>query len=232
MKEYEKLQVNKLINKIRNIMKIIGIKKKRLIMMTILISGFSFMLQAQESSWEKQRAQYLKKQLELTEEQADQIYEALTIGAQERQDIKENTTGNALKKTLWQVDKKQNDRISSILTPSQNKKLKELREQEKMGIQKTVQQMNVPTNPLSNQWAKQRSQYLKKELGLTDEQTDRVYEELATATEREKSIKEKTTGDVQKNALWNNEKERNNRLSEILTPQQAKNLEELRRKGK
>ncbi len=208
-------------------MKTIEMKKRNLVTIIMLLCGLCFMVQAQENNWAKQRSQYLKKQLELTDEQASQIEEALTEGFLEKEKIKENATGDVEKRTLWQVDKKQNDRIASILTPEQNTKLKELREQEKTQRQKNSQQKIASSNKVASQWAKQRSQHYKKELGLTDEQTGKVYEELAAHEKRVKAIKENTAGDEQKKALWQNTQEQHDRLFGILTPLQVKDLKEL-----
>lgn len=211
-------------------MKTMKMKKRNLVTMILLFCGLCVMVHAQENSWAKQRSQYLKKQLELTDEQTAQIYEVLTDGARERQEIKENITGDELKRANWRVTKKQNERIASTLTPEQNVKLKELREQEKTNIQENNQQKIASSNKVTSQWAKRRSQHYKKELGLTDEQTDKVYEELAAHEKRAKAIRENTAGDEQKKALWRNTKEQHDRLFEILTPQQVKDLKELWKK--
>lgn len=211
-------------------MKTMKMKKRNLVTMIMLFCGLCVMVQAQENTWAKQRSQYLKKQLELTDEQTSQIEEVLTDGVLEKEKIKENASGDARKKALWQVDKKQNDRIASILTPEQNMKLKELREQEKTKVQGNTQQKVASSNKVTSQWAKRRSQHYKKELDLTDEQTDKVYEELAAHEKRAKAIRENTAGDEQKKALWRNTKEQHDRLFEILTPQQVKDLKELWKK--
>ena len=211
-------------------MKTMKMKKRNLVTMIMLFCGLCVMVQAQENTWAKQRSQYLKKQLELTDKQTDQILEAFIDAGRERQEIKENITGDELKRANWRVTKKQNDRIASILTPEQNAKLKELQEQEKTKAQGNEQQKVASSNKVTSQWAKRRSQHYKKELDLTDEQTDKGYEELAAHEKRAKAIRENTAGDEQKKALWRNTKEQHDRLFEILTPQQVKDLKELWKK--
>ena len=63
-------------------------------------------------------------------------------------------------------------------------------------------------------WAERRSQQYKKELSLTDEQTDRVYEVLLESAKKATGIRESTTGDVQRKAIQQNAQERNNKVFE------------------
>lgn len=210
-------------------------KKSGLLMMIVFFCTFCFIAQAQqkgaEDVWAKKRSEYYKKELTLTDGQTDKIYEVLFVSAKEANDIKETIDGDALKKALWRNGQKRNNDILKILTPQQANDLKKLwsgefrRENNRQ--QESVEQKEDSSNDVPTKWVKQRTQQYRKELGLTDEQTDKVYEELLAAEKRAKEIKETITGDAQKKALRQNGKERNDRIFEILTPQQIDDLKKL-----
>ncbi len=78
-----------------------------------------------------------------------------------------------------------------------------------------------------NTWAKNRTQYYKKELSLTDEQTNKVYEVMFAAVQKAQEIRQSKEGDEQKIALWRNGQDRNEKLFQILTPEQTRKIKAL-----
>ena len=212
--------------------------KGNLVVIFMFLSTFCFMAQAQqkgsEDTWAERRSQQYKKELSLTDEQTDRVYEVLLESAKKATGIRESTTGDVQRKAIQQNAQDRNNKVFEILTPQQVKDLKEFWSRElrkgNNSQQENVRQKETSSNTASNKWAKTRAQQYQKELGLSDEQADKVYEELASGAERAKEIRENTTGDVQKKALWKNSDERNKRIFEILTPRQVEDLKEFWRK--
>lgn len=219
-------------------MRTFKLTKGNLLMMIMFLSTSCFMAQAQqkgsEDTWAKRRSQQYKKELSLTNEQTDKVYEVLFESSKKATGIRESTTGDAQKKAMQQNAQERKNKVFEILTPQQIKDLKELWSRElrkgSNSQQENVRQKENSSNVTSNKWAKTRSQQYQKELGLSDEQADKVYKEIAAGAERAKEIRENTTGDVQKKALWKNGDELNKRIFEILTPRQVEDLKELWRK--
>lgn len=216
-------------------MKTVNIKNSSFCMMiVVLLCSLGFAVQAQESNWAKQRSQQLKNQLGLTEEQSNQIYEALATGERKKKEIRENTGGDKPKMTVWQIDKEQNDKIASILTAEQNEKLKQLREQANNKGQAKAQETQQATASSGavpyHKWSDEYSKRLKKELDLTDEQTQQLYTLLATLSLKRKEVKETQEGDEQKKALWRIDKEQRDGIAAILTPVQREKLKEFQAK--
>jgi len=113
-------------------MKTVNIKTRNLFtIIAVFFFSLCFTVQAQEYTWARQRSQYLKKQLGLTEQQADQLYEAYVTQEQKKKEIEGSTTGAEQKKAIWQNNQATKNKIASILTPEQHEKLKDLQAEEK-----------------------------------------------------------------------------------------------------
>lgn len=80
----------------------------------------------------------------------------------------------------------------------------------------------------NDKWIAGQVSYYTKNLNLTDKQKKAVNELLVVTVDQGEEIKKTKTGDEQKKALWYLAKERNDKLSEILTREQNEKLKELK----
>jgi len=81
--------------------------------------------------WSDEYSKRLKKELDLTEGQTQQLYTLLATLSLKRKEVKETQEGDDQKKALWRIDKEQRDGIAAILAPVQREKLKEFQAQQR-----------------------------------------------------------------------------------------------------
>lgn len=81
-------------------------------------------------------------------------------------------------------------------------------------------------------WIKGRTNYYTKHLDLTEEQSKQVYGFLSESTKNAAEIKEILKGEEQKKALWQNQKELERKMKNILTDEQKQKLKELEQREK
>lgn len=83
----------------------------------------------------------------------------------------------------------------------------------------------------ADRWAKQETERYVRELELTEDQAVKVHEILLTTAKKAEEIKEKLTGDAQKQAIWKNTNERHKQLQAVFTPEQQKKFKEMTEGG-
>jgi Spy/CpxP family protein refolding chaperone len=216
-------------------MRTIKLTKKNLVMVVMFLFTFCFMVQAQqkgaEEAWAQKHSQNYQEELDLTEEQANKFYGILLEFAKERNKIlEENISADRQKKAIWLRNKEQKDKMLTVLTPEQKGKIEALWSGDTKKENKSQQVISTPEVP--NNWAKYHANRLKDQLGLSDEQTDQMYEVLTSGAQKKQMIRETKQGNEQKEALKQITKEQNDRIASILTPEQNKKLRELRKQRK
>ncbi len=213
-------------------MRTIKLIKRNLVMVIMFLSTFCFMVQAQqkgtEESWAQKHAQNYQEELELTQEQTDKFYEILLEFAKERNKILEKNMGaDEQKKAIWRRNKEQKDKMLAILASEQKERIEAFWRGDSK--REAVSQKVVSAPEVTNNWAKNHANRLKDQLGLSDEQTDQMYEVLASGAQKKEMITETKRGDEQKEALKQLTKEQNGRIASILTAEQNEKLKESRK---
>ena len=216
-------------------MRTIKLAKRNLVIVIMLLSTFCFMVQAQqkgaEGDWAQKHAQNYQEELDLTQEQTNEFYEILLEFAKERNKILEKNMGaDEQKKAIWRRNKEQKDKMLLILTSEQKEKIEAFWKGDSK--KEIVSQKAVSAPVVTNNWAKNHANRLKDQLGLSDQQTEQMYEVLASGSQKKQMITETKRGDEQKEALKQLTKEQNGRIASILTPEQNEKLKESRKQRK
>lgn len=98
-------------------------------------------------------------------------------------------------------------------------------------IQTTTEQQVPKSTGLSSGvegWVRGRTNYYTKNLGLNAQQSNQIYEFLTETAKRGAEIRERLTGDEQKKASWQNGKEFERKMRNILSAEQKQKLKELK----
>ena len=140
----------------------------------------------------------------------------------------------AKKEKIQAIAEKRHEALEDILTADQLKELKE-KEQEKMAKREEMMEKRKKEKMMTpEERAKKKTDHLKEELSLTDDQYNKVYDLTVKVSEKIDVIKKDDTMDEarKKEFIHGNMKDFENEMSKILTAEQFKSFQDLRKKHK
>lgn len=181
-------------------------------------------LEAKKSPEERAKimTENLAKDVDLSEEQKSKIE---AINEQYIADLKaikadESKDEEQKREAVKEVRKNWKNAVEAELTEEQKAKLKELRAEHKGQLKLSPEER-----------AEKKTAYLKAELGLSEEQTEKVRELNLIVAQKIAAIKsnESLTEEQKKQFIAGNKKDFKKALSTILTKEQMKKFEELKK---
>lgn len=203
---------------------------------------FAFALTAQEKSKatpeeraEKMTAKMAEK-YELDGDKKDQLSKINSEFMESINEVKDDTSlsRDQKKAKIETIVEKRHKDLESVLTAEQLEELKKV-EKEKMDQKmQAAQQRKMEMKMTPEEHAKKKTDHLKEELALTDDQYNKVYELSLKVSEKIEAIKKDDTMDQErkKKFIHGNMKDFHNEMKSILTAEQFEKFEALKDKHK
>ncbi|MFZ9029130.1 MAG: hypothetical protein ACO2Z9_08960 [Crocinitomicaceae bacterium] len=216
-------------------------KLKNLILtgVAVAITVIATAQEKEKKSPEERATQMTEKMAEAFEiegEKKDKL-EAINLKfVKEIQQVKEDTTieKEAKKEKMKSIAEKRHEALEDILTADQLKKLKE-KEQEKMAKRSEMMEKRKKEKMMTpEQRAKKKTDHLKEELSLTDDQYNKVNDLTVKVIQKIDVIKKDDTMDDarKKEFIKGNKKDFESEMKKILTSEQFEKFQEMKKNHK
>ena len=183
-----------------------------------------------------QMTEKMAKAFEIEGEKKDKL-EAINLEfINDIMEVKKDSTikKEAKKEKIKAIADKRHEALADILTADQLTELKE-KEQEKMAKRaKMMEKRKMEKMKSPAERAKMKTDHLKEELSLTDDQYNKVYDLTVKVSEKIEAIKKDETMDDarKKEFIRGNMKDFENEMSKILTAEQFETFQDLKKKHK